>query len=139
MASVYCRKSLAPCLLHEFNSPIVEKRNGQTSGLESMNSIVFARRRPVTTLILVVALIGGGALALNQVRPAFVPSKVYDFLDSIHLSPEQVKGFFVGHEREEHHEKPIRFWLPILSRRLSPSPRIMSARSIRSAISLCAP
>ena len=70
-----------------------------------MNSIVFARRRPVTTLILVVALIGGGALALNQVRPAFVPSKVYDFLDSMHLSPEQVKGFFVGHAREEHHEE----------------------------------
>jgi membrane fusion protein (multidrug efflux system) len=71
-----------------------------------MNPIVFAMRRPVAALILAVVLSGGGALALNQMRPAFVPSRIYSFLDSIHMSPEQVKGFFVGHEREEHHEEP---------------------------------
>jgi len=68
-----------------------------------MNSIVFALRRPFATLIMAVVLVSGGALALNQMRPAFVPLRVYAFLDSIHMSPEQVKGFFVGHEREEHH------------------------------------
>ena len=33
-----------------------------------MNPIVFAMRRPVTTLMLVVALIGGGVLGLYKMR-----------------------------------------------------------------------
>ena len=33
-----------------------------------MNPIVFAMRRPVTTMMLVVALISGGVLALNMMR-----------------------------------------------------------------------
>jgi len=70
-----------------------------------MNSIVFVLRRPIATLLMAVVLVSGGALALNQMRPSFVPSRVYAFLDSIHMSLEQVKGFFAGHEREEHHEE----------------------------------
>ena len=33
-----------------------------------MNPIVFAKRRPVTTMMLVVALISGGVLASNKMR-----------------------------------------------------------------------
>jgi multidrug efflux pump subunit AcrB len=39
-----------------------------------MNPIVFAMRRPVTTLMLVVALISGGLLAFNKMRVDIVPS-----------------------------------------------------------------
>ena len=33
-----------------------------------MNPIAFAMRRPVTTLMLVVALVGGGTVGLNEMR-----------------------------------------------------------------------
>ena len=65
-----------------------------------MNPIVFAMRRPVTTLMLVVALISGGVLAFNRMRVDIFPSlntpKIYVFLDYIGMSPDQMEGFIVN-------------------------------------------
>jgi multidrug efflux pump subunit AcrB len=65
-----------------------------------MNPTVFAMRRPVTTLMLVVALISGGILAYSRMRvdifPALNTPKIYVFLDYIGMSPDQVEGFIVN-------------------------------------------
>jgi len=65
-----------------------------------MNPIVFAMRRPVTTLMLVLALISGGVLSLNKMRVDIFPSlnvpKIYVFLDYIGMSPDQMEVFIVG-------------------------------------------
>ena len=65
-----------------------------------MNPTVFAMRRPVTTLMMVVALISGGALAYQRMRVDIFPSlntpKIYVFLDYIGMSPDQVEGFIVN-------------------------------------------
>ncbi len=65
-----------------------------------MNPTVIAMRRPVTTLMLVVALISGGALAYNRMRvdifPALNVPKIYVFLDYIGMSPDQMEGFIVN-------------------------------------------
>ena len=57
-------------------------------------------RRPVTTLMLVVALISGGLLGLNRMRVDIFPSlnvpKIYVFLDYIGMSPDQMEGFIVN-------------------------------------------
>ncbi len=65
-----------------------------------MNPTVMAMRRPVTTLMLVVALISGGALAYNRMRVDIFPSlnvpKIYVFLDYVGMSPDQMEGFIVN-------------------------------------------
>ncbi len=65
-----------------------------------MNPTVFAMRRPVTTLMFVVALISGGVLAYNRMRVDIFPSlntpKIYVFLDYIGMTPGQVEGFIVS-------------------------------------------
>ena len=65
-----------------------------------MNPTVFAMRRPITTLMLVVALVSGGALAYSRMRvdifPALNTPKIYVFLDYIGMSPDQVEGFIVN-------------------------------------------
>ncbi len=65
-----------------------------------MNPIVFAMKHPITTLMLVVGLIGGGTLAYFKMRVDIFPSlntpKVYVFLDYMGMSPEQVEGFIVN-------------------------------------------
>ena len=65
-----------------------------------MNPTVFAMRRPVTTLMLVVALISGGILAYSRMRVDIFPSlnvpKIYVFLDYIGMSPDQMEGFIVN-------------------------------------------
>jgi multidrug efflux pump subunit AcrB len=65
-----------------------------------MNPIVFAMRHPITTLMLVVALISGGTLALNRMRVDIFPSlntpKIYVFLDYVGMSPAQMEGFIVN-------------------------------------------
>ncbi|HEX4610463.1 MAG TPA: efflux RND transporter permease subunit, partial [Urbifossiella sp.] len=65
-----------------------------------MNPIVFAMRRPVTTMMLVVALISSGVLALNRMRVDIFPSlntpKIYVFLDYVGMSPAQMEGFIVN-------------------------------------------
>src|ERR1700761_2147417 len=65
-----------------------------------MNPTVFAMRRPVTTLMLVVALISGGLMGMNKMRVDIFPSlnvpKIYVFLDYIGMSPDQMEGFIVN-------------------------------------------
>ena len=65
-----------------------------------MNPTSFAMRRPITTLMLVVALISGGALAFSRMRVDIFPSlntpKIYVFLDYIGMSPDQIEGFIVN-------------------------------------------
>ncbi|HMB08923.1 MAG TPA: efflux RND transporter permease subunit [Isosphaeraceae bacterium] len=65
-----------------------------------MNPTVFAMRRPITTLMMVVALISGGALAYQRMRVDIFPSlntpKIYVFLDYIGMSPDQMEGFIVN-------------------------------------------
>jgi len=65
-----------------------------------MNPTGFAMRRPVTTLMLVVALVSCGALAYFRMRvdifpPLNVP-KIYVFLDYIGMGPDQMEGFIVN-------------------------------------------
>jgi multidrug efflux pump subunit AcrB len=65
-----------------------------------MNPTVFAMRHPITTLMLVVALISGGGLAYSRMRvdifPALNVPKIYVFLDYIGMSPDQMEGFIVN-------------------------------------------
>jgi multidrug efflux pump subunit AcrB len=65
-----------------------------------MNPTVFAMRRPVTTMMMVVALISGGVLAYSRMRvdifPALNVPKIYVFLDYIGMSPDQMEGFIVN-------------------------------------------
>jgi multidrug efflux pump subunit AcrB len=65
-----------------------------------MNPTVLAMRRPVTTLMMVVALISGGVLAYTKMRidifPALNVPKIYVFLDYIGMSPDQMEGFIVN-------------------------------------------
>src|SRR5262245_35261581 len=65
-----------------------------------MNPTVLAMRRPVTTLMMVVALISGGVLAYSRMRVDIFPSlntpKIYVFLDYVGMSPDQMEGFIVN-------------------------------------------
>ena len=65
-----------------------------------MNPTVLAMRRPITTMMLVVALISGGVLAYTRMRvdifPALNVPKIYVFLDYIGMSPDQMEGFIVN-------------------------------------------
>ena len=81
-----------------------------------MNPIEFVMRRPVTTLMLVVALIGGGVFGLYKMRvdiPPLNTPKIYAYLDYIGASAKQTKGYIVGrfesyfhkHEEEHHQEQ----------------------------------
>ncbi len=86
-----------------------------------MNPIVFAVRRPVTTMMLVVALISGGVLASNKMRLHILrplnTRKIYVYLDYIGTRAKQMKGRIVGQyesyfhkhkeEQEEAHQKII--------------------------------
>src|SRR5262245_53888318 len=65
-----------------------------------MNLSVFAMRRPITTLMLVVALVSGGLLAVTRMRVDIFPSlntpKIYVYLDYVGMSPAQMEGFIVN-------------------------------------------
>ena len=65
-----------------------------------MNPTNFAMRRPVTTMMLVVALLSGGGLAYSQMRVDIFPSlntpHIYVFLDYVGMSPDQIEGFVVN-------------------------------------------
>ena len=82
-----------------------------------MNPIVFARRRPVITIMLVVAIVSGsGALGLLKLRPDLVPPlnapKVYGYFDYIGIRAKNIKeyvvshveSYFQKHDEEAHHE-----------------------------------
>jgi multidrug efflux pump subunit AcrB len=64
------------------------------------NPTVFAMRHPITTLMLVVALISGGVLAYFKMRVDIFPPlntpKIYVFLDYVGMSPDQMEGFIVN-------------------------------------------
>lgn len=66
----------------------------------SANPIVLALDHPITSLMLVVALISGGILAFEQMRVDIFPSlntpKIYVFFDFIGMSPDQIEGFIVN-------------------------------------------
>ncbi len=65
-----------------------------------MNPTAFAMRHPITTLMLVVGLISGGALAFNRMKVDIFPSlntpQIYVFLDYVGMSPDQMEGFIVN-------------------------------------------
>ena len=65
-----------------------------------MNPIWFAMKHPITTLMLVVGLIGGGALALNRMRVDIFPPlnepRIYVFLQFGGMSPGQMEGLIVN-------------------------------------------
>ncbi|MDB5310903.1 MAG: czcA 6 [Gemmataceae bacterium] len=65
-----------------------------------MNPIVFALRRPVTTLMLVVALVGGGALALTRMRVDIFPPinqpQIFVFVNYGGYDPGQMEGLLVS-------------------------------------------
>ncbi len=81
-----------------------------------MNPIMFAIRRPVTTLMLVVALSGGGVFGLYKMRvdiPLLNTPKIYASLDYAGVNVKQIKdrivvqyeSYFHKHKEEEvHHE-----------------------------------
>ena len=74
-----------------------------------MNPIKFAMRRPVTTLMLVVALIGGGVLGLYKMRvdiPALNTPMIYVRLDHMGVRARQVEGRIEAyfHKHEEEHQ-----------------------------------
>ena len=83
-----------------------------------MNPIVFAMRRPVTTMLVVGVVISGGVLASNTMRSDIVrtvstPDKMNGYLDYIGSCAKQAKEFIVGqyesffHKHEdEHKEEP---------------------------------
>ena len=65
-----------------------------------MNPIVFAMRHPITTMMLVVALVGGGALALNRMRidifPPINQPQIFVFLNYGGMDPGQMEGLLVN-------------------------------------------
>lgn len=65
-----------------------------------MNPIWFAMKHPITTLMLVVGLIGGGTLALTRMRVDIFPPlnepRVYVFLQFGGMSPGQMEGLIVN-------------------------------------------
>jgi membrane fusion protein (multidrug efflux system) len=84
-----------------------------------MNPIVFAVRRPVTTMMLVVALISsGGMLALNKMRVVTLPPlntpKVYAYLEYVGMRAKEAKGYIVEkwesffQKHDEEHEEESR-------------------------------
>jgi multidrug efflux pump subunit AcrB len=65
-----------------------------------VNPIVFALRHPITTLMLVVALVGGGALALNRMRidifPPINQPQIFVFVNYGGYDPGQMEGLLVS-------------------------------------------
>ncbi|MEY4394050.1 MAG: Cobalt-zinc-cadmium resistance protein CzcA, partial [Planctomycetota bacterium] len=65
-----------------------------------MNPIVFAMRHPITMMMLVVALLGGGTLALAKMRVDIFPPlnmpRIYVYLQYGGMSPQQMEGLIVN-------------------------------------------
>ena len=65
-----------------------------------MNITLFAMRRPVTMVMAVVAIIGGGVLALSQMRvdifPAINAPQIYVINNYAGFSPEQIEGIITN-------------------------------------------
>ena len=105
------------------NETLVDDRSRELDGssidqrlIEHAGANKSVMRRLVTTLMLVVALIGGGVFGLYKMRvdiPPLNTPKIYAYLDSIGVRAEQMKGCIVGqfesyfhkHEEEAHQEQ----------------------------------
>ncbi len=65
-----------------------------------MNPVVFAMRNPITMMMMVVALIGGGTLALTKMRVDIFPPlnspRIYVYLQYGGMSPSQMEGLIVN-------------------------------------------
>jgi multidrug efflux pump subunit AcrB len=65
-----------------------------------MNPVAFAMRHPITTLMLVVALVGGGALAVDRMRidifPPINQPQIFVFLNYGGYDPGQIEGLLVN-------------------------------------------
>src|SRR5271166_6761354 len=65
-----------------------------------MNPIVFALRHPITMAMLVLALIGGGGLAIDRMRvdifPPFDLPQIYVIQNFNGMSPAQMEGLIVN-------------------------------------------
>jgi membrane fusion protein (multidrug efflux system) len=74
-----------------------------------MNPIVFVMRRPITSLLLVVALASGGVLGLSKLRADVVPPlstpQVYAYLGYVGTSANQVKEYIVRHFESYFHKE----------------------------------
>ncbi len=83
-----------------------------------MNPFGLIRRRPVSSLILIVAIAGGGVLGFSTLRADVVPPlgtpKIYEYIDYIGANARQMKAYVVEkfesyskeqeHEEQAHHE-----------------------------------
>ncbi len=87
-----------------------------------MNCTVFAMRRPVKSVMLVAALVSGGALGLSNMRADTLPTlntpKTHGYVDSIGMRVSQMKAYIVGHlescfqkHKGEHHQEHRRIVL----------------------------
>ena len=65
-----------------------------------MNPIIFAMRHPITMMMIVVSLIGGGTLALSKMRVDIFPPlnlpRIYVYLQYGGMSPSQMEGLIVN-------------------------------------------
>ena len=65
-----------------------------------MNPVFFAMKHPITTLMLVVGLVCGGAMALERMRVDIFPPlnepRIYIFLQYGGMSPAQMEGLIVN-------------------------------------------
>ncbi len=65
-----------------------------------MNPTVFAMRRPVTVIMIIVALLGLGSLALNQMRvdifPAINAPQIYVLNNYAGMDPSQIEGIITN-------------------------------------------
>jgi multidrug efflux pump subunit AcrB len=86
-----------------------------------VNPIVFALRHPITMIMLVVALVGGGALALDRMRVDIFPPinqpKIYVFVNYGGYDPGQMEGLLVS---------PFEFWFQFVD-----GVRSMESKSIQ--------
>jgi len=65
-----------------------------------VNPVFFAMKHPITTLMLVLGLVGGGAMALDRMRVDIFPPlnepRIYVFLQYGGMSPAQMEGLIVN-------------------------------------------
>jgi multidrug efflux pump subunit AcrB len=65
-----------------------------------MNLVVFAMRRPITVVMIIVALVGAGLLALNQMRvdifPAINAPQIYVVNNYAGMDPSQIEGIITN-------------------------------------------
>ena len=105
------------------NETLVDDRSSELDGssidqrlIEHAGANKSIMGRLVTTLMLVVVLIGGGVFGLYKMRvdiPALNTPKIYAYLDSMGVHAKQMKGYIVGqyesyfhkHEEEAHQEQ----------------------------------